>query len=55
MWGVLGAFVAGPLTAALVIVCRHFPATRWVAALVADVREEADLPPKATEPIRAKP
>jgi predicted PurR-regulated permease PerM len=55
MWGVLGAFVAVPLTAALVIVCRQFPGTRWLAALVADVREEAELPPMVEESVRAKP
>lgn len=34
MWGIAGALIAVPLTAAAVIVCRHFDRTRWIAALL---------------------
>ncbi|WP_456684592.1 AI-2E family transporter [Bradyrhizobium sp. P5_C11_2] len=35
VWGIAGALIAVPLTAALVITCEHFPATRWIARLLA--------------------
>jgi AI-2 transport protein TqsA len=35
MWGIAGALLAIPLTAACVIAADHFPATRWVARLLA--------------------
>lgn len=37
LWGVLGAFLAVPLTAAVLLVCQRFEATRWVAALLSGV------------------
>lgn len=33
VWGIAGALVAVPLTAALVIACEHFPSTAWAARL----------------------
>lgn len=38
VWGVAGMLVAVPLTAALVIVCEHFPSTRWIAVLLSNRR-----------------
>lgn len=35
IWGIAGALIAVPLTAALVIVAEHFERTRWFARLVA--------------------
>jgi AI-2 transport protein TqsA len=35
VWGVAGALLAVPLTAALVIVCQHFKSTEWIAKLLA--------------------
>lgn len=35
VWGIGGALIAVPLTAALVIVCEHFEGTRWIAKLLA--------------------
>jgi AI-2 transport protein TqsA len=35
MWGLAGALLAVPLTAAAVIAADHFPATRWFARLLA--------------------
>lgn len=35
VWGIAGALVAVPLTAALLIVCQHFKSTEWVARLLA--------------------
>ena len=35
MWGIAGALLAIPLTAACVIAADHFPATRWLARLLA--------------------
>lgn len=34
IWGVFGAFLAVPLTAAIVIVCREFESTRWIAVML---------------------
>lgn len=34
LWGVAGALLAVPLTAAVVIVCGHFPSTAWIARLL---------------------
>ena len=31
LWGVVGALLAVPLTAAIIIVCQHFKRTEWVA------------------------
>ena len=35
IWGVAGALLAVPLTAALIIVCQHFKSTEWLAKLLA--------------------
>jgi AI-2 transport protein TqsA len=40
VWGVLGAFLAVPLTVALVIICQQFEGTHWVAALLSEAKEE---------------
>jgi AI-2 transport protein TqsA len=34
VWGVAGALLAVPLTAAVVIVCGHFASTAWIARLL---------------------
>lgn len=34
LWGIAGALIAVPLTAAIVIVCEHFEGTRWVARIL---------------------
>ena len=34
VWGIAGALIAVPLTAALVIICEHFRSTEWVARLL---------------------
>jgi len=34
VWGIAGALVAVPLTAAFVIACEHFASTAWVARLL---------------------
>lgn len=36
VWGVAGALIAVPLTAALVIICQHFDSTEWIARMVSD-------------------
>ncbi len=35
IWGIAGALLAVPLTAATVILCRQFERTHWIAALIA--------------------
>jgi predicted PurR-regulated permease PerM len=37
IWGVTGAFVSIPLTAAIIIACAHFPGTHWIAMLTSDL------------------
>ena len=34
MWGIAGALIAIPLTAAIIIVCEQFDRTRWFAELI---------------------
>ena len=34
VWGIAGALIAVPLTAALVIICEHFRSTEWIALLL---------------------
>lgn len=34
MWGIVGAFLAAPLTVMLMIVLAQFPSTRWIAVLL---------------------
>lgn len=34
VWGIVGALLAVPLTAAILIVCQHFKSTEWVAKLL---------------------
>lgn len=35
VWGIAGALMAVPLTAALLIVCQHFKKTEWIAKILA--------------------
>jgi AI-2 transport protein TqsA len=37
IWGVTGAFVSIPLTAAIIIACANFPGTQWIATLTSDL------------------
>lgn len=37
LWGIFGAFLAVPLTMAIVVTCQQFDNTRWVAALLSDI------------------
>ena len=37
IWGVTGAFLAIPITAAIVIACENFPQTQWIATLATDL------------------
>jgi predicted PurR-regulated permease PerM len=39
LWGALGALLGVPLTAAVLIGCRHFEATRWIAEMLTYERE----------------
>jgi predicted PurR-regulated permease PerM len=40
LWGIPGAFIAVPLTILVMIICRQFERTRWIATLLADWKEE---------------
>lgn len=40
LWGVVGAFLAVPLTVLLIVTCRQFERTRWIATLLAHWEEE---------------
>ena len=40
VWGLAGAFIAIPLTVALVIVCSQFEASRWIAVLLSSASPE---------------
>lgn len=41
VWGIPGAFIGVPLTVAVVLTCREFESTRWIAMALADRPEEA--------------
>jgi predicted PurR-regulated permease PerM len=43
LWGIGGAFIGVPLTIGIVIACRHFDRTRWIATLLAEVPDEPDV------------
>ena len=36
VWGIAGALLAVPLTAAIVIICEHFRSTEWIALLLSN-------------------
>lgn len=40
LWGIFGAFLAVPLTMAIVVTCQQFDNTRWVAALLSDIDDD---------------
>jgi predicted PurR-regulated permease PerM len=40
LWGIAGAFIGVPLTIGIVIACRHFERTRWIAILLSEVSKE---------------
>lgn len=42
LWGVVGALLAVPSTVFIVIVCRQFDSTRWIARVLASVEEEGE-------------
>jgi AI-2 transport protein TqsA len=37
LWGVTGAFLSIPITAAIIIACESFPQTQWIATLATDL------------------
>jgi hypothetical protein len=47
LWGITGALIAIPLTAALIIVCQNFPSTRWLAILLSKAIEASNRGPNA--------
>jgi AI-2 transport protein TqsA len=42
VWGIPGAFLGVPITIGIVIASDHFPTTRWIACLLADVPKEKE-------------
>ena len=44
LWGLAGALLAVPLTAAFVIAAQHFASTRWIADLATEDQSEAPAP-----------
>jgi AI-2 transport protein TqsA len=42
VWGIPGAFLGVPITIGIVIAADHFPTTRWIACLLADVPKEKE-------------
>ncbi len=45
VWGIAGALLAVPITAAIVITCEHFRSTEWVARLLSNRSRGALRPP----------
>lgn len=42
VWGIAGALIAIPLTAALVIICQHFSSTEWIARVLSTESNEKE-------------
>lgn len=40
VWGIAGALIAVPMTAAAIIICKHFPSAHWVAQMLSTSSEE---------------
>jgi predicted PurR-regulated permease PerM len=54
VWGVAGVLISVPLTAAVVIVCKHFESTKWVGDLLtAEARRGQSQPLTARRTIEA--
>jgi AI-2 transport protein TqsA len=51
VWGIAGAFIGVPLTLVIVLVCREFASTRWIAILLAAAEETQEL---EQEPLRGE-
>jgi AI-2 transport protein TqsA len=49
IWGIAGAFIGVPLTLVIVLVCREFDSTRWIAVLLAAAEETRQI---EREPLR---
>ena len=47
LWGVTGAFLAIPITAAIIIACESFPQTEWIATLATDLNRRASVRDRA--------
>ena len=47
LWGVTGAFLAIPITAAIIIACESFPQTEWIATLATDLNWRASVRDRA--------
>ncbi len=46
IWGGTGAFIAVPLTILIILACRQYERTRWIAVLLADVDDDQALQEK---------
>jgi predicted PurR-regulated permease PerM len=49
--GVPGAVLGVPLTIGLIIIAEEFPATRWLAHLLADIEAHEPEPAESREPV----
>jgi predicted PurR-regulated permease PerM len=43
LWGIPGAFLGVPILIAILMLCAHYPSTRWIATLLSGT-------PKSREP-----
>jgi AI-2 transport protein TqsA len=44
VWGIPGAFIGVPLTIFVIITCKQFARTQWIATLLSDVEEPKEQP-----------
>lgn len=42
MWGATGAFISVPITVGIIIACREFERTEWIATLLSDVDDSGE-------------
>ncbi len=43
LWGIPGAFIGVPILIAIVVICAQYPASRWVATLLAGTSKKDDV------------
>ncbi len=55
IWGIPGAFLGVPFTAAIVVFCAHFEPTQWLAQLLAEKAEVKSEPEPSASPSEKKP
>ena len=54
LWGMPGAFLGVPILIAIVMLCAHYPSTRWIATLLSGTPKSRELDDDANYPIEER-